>query len=46
MGTYPYPPRKSFPSNDMDLEYFLNYNTREVSGNEPQAYRVDYGPAK
>jgi hypothetical protein len=46
MGTYPYPRGKSFPSNDMYLEYFLNYNTRQVSGNEPEAYRVDYGPAK
>ena len=46
MGTYPYPHGKSFPSNDMYLEYFLKYNTRQVSGNEPQAYRVDYGPQK
>jgi tetratricopeptide (TPR) repeat protein len=46
MGTYPYPSGKSFPSNDMYLDYFLNYNTRQVSGNEPRAYRVDYGPQK
>jgi tetratricopeptide (TPR) repeat protein len=46
MGTYPYPRDKSFPSNDMYLEYFLNYNTRQVSGNEPRAYRTDYGPSK
>ena len=46
MGTYPYSRGKSFPSNDMYLEYFLKYNTRQVSGNEPQAYRVDYRPLK
>ncbi len=46
MGTYPYPRGKSFPSNGMYLDYVLNYNTRQVSGNEPRGYRVDYGPAK
>ncbi len=46
MGTYPYPRSKSFPSNDSYLDYVLNYNTRQVSGNEPRGYRVDYGPQK
>ena len=46
MGTYPYPPGKSFPSSNMYLDYVLNYNNREVSGNEPRAYRTNFGPPK
>jgi tetratricopeptide (TPR) repeat protein len=46
MGTYPYPRSKSFPSSDRYLDYVLNYNSREVSGNEPRAYRTQYGPTK
>jgi tetratricopeptide (TPR) repeat protein len=45
MGSYPYP-GKSFPLDDAHLDYLLKYNTRYVSGNEPQGYRYDYPPAK
>jgi tetratricopeptide (TPR) repeat protein len=45
MGNYPYP-GKSFPLDDAHLDYLLKYNTRYVSGNEPQGYRYDYHPAK
>jgi tetratricopeptide (TPR) repeat protein len=46
MGTYPYPVGKSFPLDDVHLNYTLDYNTRHISGNEPRGYRFDYGPAK
>jgi tetratricopeptide (TPR) repeat protein len=46
MGTYPYPAGKSFPLDDAHLNYLLDYNTRHLSGNEPQGYRFDYGPPK
>jgi hypothetical protein len=46
MGMYPYPAGKSFPLDDTHLNYMLNYNTRHLSGNEPQGYRFDYGPPK
>jgi tetratricopeptide (TPR) repeat protein len=42
MGTYPYPKGKSFPLDDAHVDYFLNYNTRHLSGNEPKAFRFDY----
>ncbi len=42
MGTYPYPKGRSFPMDDSHVDYFLNYNTRHLSGNEPRAYRFDY----
>jgi Flp pilus assembly protein TadD len=45
MGSYPYP-GKSFPLDDAHLDYLLKYNTRYVSGNEPQGYWYDYRPAK
>ncbi|HZR59148.1 MAG TPA: FG-GAP-like repeat-containing protein [Terriglobales bacterium] len=45
MGTYPYP-GKSFPLDETHLDYFLKYNTRYVSGNEPQGYWYDYRPPK
>ncbi len=45
MGSYPYP-GKSFPLDDAHLDYLLKYNTRYVSGNEPQGYGYDYQPAK
>jgi hypothetical protein len=45
MGTYPYP-GKSFPLDNTHLNYFLKYNTRYVSGNEPRGYRYDYEPEK
>jgi tetratricopeptide (TPR) repeat protein len=42
MGTYPYPNNRSFPLDDAHVEYFLDYNTRHLSGNEPKGYRFDY----
>ena len=36
MGTYPYPRSRSFPLDDAHVEYFLDYNTRHLSGNEPR----------
>jgi tetratricopeptide (TPR) repeat protein len=45
MGSYPYP-GKSFPLDDSHLDYLLKYNTRYVSGNEPQGYSYDYHPSK
>jgi len=42
MGTYPYPKGKSFPLDDAHVNYFLDYNTRHLSGNEPRGYRFDY----
>jgi tetratricopeptide (TPR) repeat protein len=42
MGTYPYAKGKSFPQDDAHVSYFLNYNTRHLSGNEPRSYRFDY----
>ena len=32
MGTYPYPKGRSFPLDDSHVDYFLNYNTRHLSG--------------
>ena len=46
MGVYPYPKGKSFPLDDAHLDYELNYNTRQVSGNEQRGYAFDYGKAK
>jgi len=45
MQTYPYP-GKSFPLDDEHLNYFLIYNTRHVSGNEPRGYRYEYQTPK
>jgi len=42
MGTYPYPKGRSFPLDDSHVNYFLNYNTRHMSGNEAKGYRFDY----
>jgi tetratricopeptide (TPR) repeat protein len=42
MGTYPYAKGVSFPQDDAHVNYFLNYNTRHLSGNEPRSYRFDY----
>ncbi len=42
MGTYPYPKGESFPLDDAHVNYFLEYNTRHMSGNEPKGYRFDY----
>jgi tetratricopeptide (TPR) repeat protein len=43
MGEYPYPPRKSFPLDNQHVKYLLEYNTREMSGNEQRGYWFDYG---
>jgi hypothetical protein len=45
MGTYPYP-RNAFPLDDSHLRYLLEYNTRHVSGNEPQGYWYNYSGHK
>jgi len=42
MGGYPYK-GESFPMDDEHLKYMLEYNTRFVSGNEPQGYSYHYG---
>jgi tetratricopeptide (TPR) repeat protein len=42
MGTYPYPKGRSFPLDEAHVNYFLDYNTRHMSGNEPKGYRFDY----
>jgi hypothetical protein len=41
MGTYPYP-GKAFPSDEDHLKYLLEYNTRHLSGKEPQGYAFRY----
>jgi len=41
MGTYPYP-GKSFPLDDLHLDYLLEYNTRYLSGHESKGYRFEY----
>ncbi len=45
MGTYPYS-GKSFPVDHEHLNYMLKYNTRFVSGNEPQGYAYEYAQPK
>jgi tetratricopeptide (TPR) repeat protein len=46
MGEYPYPPKKSFPLDDAHLNYLLEYNTRQMSGNEQRGYWFDYGETR
>jgi hypothetical protein len=46
MGDYPYAPGKSFPLDDVHVNYLLEYNTRQMSGNESRGYWFDYGVAK
>jgi len=43
MGEYPYTPKKSFPLDDMHVNYLLEYNTRHMSGNEQRGYWFDFG---
>jgi len=43
MEDYPYPPEKSFPLDDVHMNYLLEYNTRHISGNEQRRYSFDYG---
>ena len=45
MGSYPYPGKK-FPLDDAHLNYTLQYNTRQVSGDEPRGYAFDYEGVK
>ena len=40
MASYPY--QGSFPSDEEHLDYLLSYNTRQVSGNEPQSYAYHF----
>jgi tetratricopeptide (TPR) repeat protein len=46
MGDYPYQPGQSFPLDDPHLNYLLEYNTRNMSGNEQRGYWFDYGSSK
>ncbi len=46
MGDYPYSVDKSFPLDDAHLNYLLEYNTRQMSGNEQRGYWFDYGSSK
>jgi tetratricopeptide (TPR) repeat protein len=46
MGAYPYPSDKSFPLDDIHLNYILEFNTRYMSGDEPRSYRFDYSLPK
>ncbi|MGB8581802.1 MAG: CRTAC1 family protein, partial [Candidatus Sulfotelmatobacter sp.] len=46
MGEYPYAVDKSFPLDDAHLNYLLEYNTRQMSGNEQRGYWFDYGASK
>jgi hypothetical protein len=41
MGTYPYP-GKYFPADAEHVDYLLKYNTRFISGNEPQGYSYQF----
>jgi tetratricopeptide (TPR) repeat protein len=41
MGAYPYP-GKQYPLDREHLDYILEYNTRQVSGNEAPAYWYQY----
>jgi hypothetical protein len=41
MGTYPYA-GKSFPLDETHMNDLLNYNTRDLSGNEPKGYAFNY----
>jgi hypothetical protein len=43
MGEYPYTAKKSFPLDDAHVNYLLEYNTRQMSGNEQRGYWFDYG---
>ena len=42
MGRYPYPEENIYPGGESLLRYFLEYNTREMSGQEGAAFRFDY----
>jgi hypothetical protein len=42
MGVYPYGKSKSYPQDDGHLKYLLQYNTRQVSGDEPKSYQFQF----
>ncbi len=42
MKDYPYAPKQAFPFDDDHLNYLLEYNTRDMSGNEQRGYAFDY----
>jgi Tfp pilus assembly protein PilF len=42
MGVYPYGPGTAYPLDDEHLKYLLEYNTRQVSGEEPQSYQFQF----
>ncbi|HKU19834.1 MAG TPA: FG-GAP-like repeat-containing protein [Terriglobales bacterium] len=42
MGVYPYGKGKSYPQDDGHLKYLLQYNTRQVSGDEPKSYQFQF----
>ena len=47
MGIYPYGPGKAYPLDDAHLRYLLQYNTRQLSGDQPKSYRFQFPtPAK
>jgi tetratricopeptide (TPR) repeat protein len=46
MSDYPYAPKQSFPLDDAHINYLLEYNTRQMSGNEQRGYWFDYGASK
>jgi Tfp pilus assembly protein PilF len=42
MGAYPYGPGTAYPLDDAHLRYLLQYNTRQVSGQELKSYRFQF----
>ena len=42
MGVYPYGTGKAYPLDKAHLDYLLQYNTRQVSGQEPRSYRFQF----
>ena len=44
MGRYPYAATKRYPEGDPYLSYYLNYNTRHISGKGVPAFRFEYTP--
>jgi len=46
MGDYPYGLGESFPLDDAHINYLLEYDTRQMSGNEQRGYWFDYASPK
>ena len=44
MGHYPYPATARHPEDGVYLTYYLDYTTRQVSGNGVPTFRFRYGP--